>query len=222
MVICPLHPGITTCCGPPIEAPQPYCCPIPTATACSPNLSISASPNPSTAGAAVTISGQMIGGTGASQMIVLWQRVVGGKWRRAAHATTDGAGSYSIKLSGGQVMTNRSWYVAGGGVDSLTVDEGVAAVVTLAASRTAHSATVFGHVTPSHRGERVLLQRLVAGVWMTIAKPLLTGGSQFAAKYPFAPRVRATLRAVLGGDRRNIRSVSRTLTALVLPVVMAK
>jgi hypothetical protein len=221
VVICPQHPGLTTCCGPPIQSPEPYCCPVPTTTGCPPALSITATPNPITAGATVTISGAMIRGSGAGQQIALWQRLPGGRWKRAGHASTDAAGDYSIKLAHGTVMTNRKWYVAGGGIDSSTLSEGVAAAITLAASRNAQSATVYGHVTPSHRGERVLLQRLVNGAWVTIAKPQLDHRSGFAVHYAYAPHVKATLRAVLGADSRNIRSVSRTVTAVAFPVVTA-
>jgi hypothetical protein len=133
-------------------------------------------------------------------------------------ATVGSDDSYSITAPG-RVDTNRQWYVVNGTLQSATISERVSAAVTLSVSRTRHSSTVHGAVTPSHGGETMLLQRKLGARWRTIARPKLSRGSTFAVHYLGAPRIKATLRAVLPADRMNIRSQSRAVTAVVLPGV---
>jgi hypothetical protein len=101
-------------------------------------------------------------------------------------------------------MTDRSWYATADGVTSTTISEPVSAIVTLAASRTRHGATLHGAVTPSHVGERVLIQRLVAGRWVTVARPRLGRRS----RYRVHVRLHGKLQAVLRSDSVNALSTS--------------
>ena len=150
-------------------------------------------------------------GLGGAEQIVLWQRLPGAHWRRAGQATTNSAGGYLITLANGKVKTNRDWYVAGDGLNSPMLREGVAAVVTLAVSPTTH--LIHGAVTPSHAGEHVLFQLLRHDRWVTLAQPLLGQRSHFRVGSLHPSVSRGTVRAVFLGDARNIRSVSPVLTA---------
>jgi hypothetical protein len=102
------------------------------------------------------------------------------------------------------VVTNRSWYATADGVTSPTISESVSAIVTLAASHGRHGATLHGTVSPSHAGERVIVQRLVRGRWITVARPRLGRRSSFRIHV----RLHGKLHAVLPADSRNMRSVS--------------
>jgi hypothetical protein len=247
MIICPLEPSAPgpPCCGPPVMSPDstqtccatgvtpqvlPQCCPVPLATGavlptccagstdpCS--ISIAASPNPADGHGQVKVSGSVSGGTVSGVAVALWQEVAGeSKFSQVGQVSTDATGAYSITAPG-DVKTDRQWYATAGTLQSTTVKEQVAADVTLLVKRGRHSATVRGTVTPSHAGDRVELQRKLRGRWITIAKPKLDRASRFSVRYAGRPRVKATLRAVLPPDSTNMRSLSSTLTAVVLPRV---
>ncbi len=228
LIVCPgaAGPRVVSCCPLPvnIEPAQPVCCgtilPV-----CQPSLTIGASPDPAPAGGRVTVSGALLhgAGAGAGMPVQLWQKLPGEKdFARAQQVSTNATGSWSVSLAAGSVMTNRAWYATADGLQSTTLNEQVRAVVTLAASKTGHSATLSGTVTPSHAGQRVLIQRLVRGTWTTIGHARIGRRSRFAIRYPNTPQVRATVRAVLPADARNVLSVSRPLTAVVFPRVTAK
>jgi hypothetical protein len=190
---------------------------------CQPSLTIGASPDPTPAGGQVDVSGELFRASGAGTSVQLWEKLPGQKdFTKAQQASTDATGSWSVTLPAGSVMTNRAWYATADGLQSTTLNEQVSAVVTLRASKTSHSATLRGTVTPSHSGERVLIQRLVQNAWVTIGHARLGRKSRFSILYPNAPQVRATLRAVLPADARNVQSVSHPLTAVVFPRVTAK
>jgi hypothetical protein len=217
-IICPLEPAqtITTpCCGPPILAggaarpaviPCCVCCLTPTAKAspaliiCLP-LTISASPDPSTAGRTVTVSGHWSAGT-AGVTVVLWQKLPGSKtFTQVGTATTDSLGNYRFVRTG--VNTNRQWYVTAMSTHSFTVDEGVHAVVTL--SRSLHVA-----VSPNHDGEHVLLQERNGHAWSVIAHIRLPQSTLVFISLPQGKTIK--LRAVLPADKRNVRSVSNVVS----------
>jgi hypothetical protein len=229
MIVCPLSRAETpTCCGPPVErassaAPSTQCCAAAsTAIACIPSLTISASPDPGTADGKITVSGALLRGAGANVSVTLWQRLAGKKkFSKMMTTTTDSTGSYSVALAAGKVKTSRHWYATANGLTSPTIDEPVAAVVTLRVWSGRHSSTINGTVSPAHAGERVALQRLVYGGWVTIAHPRIGRKSAFRVHYAHKPEVRATLRAVFAGDSRNCRSMSPALTAAVFPRVRA-
>ncbi len=177
------------------------------------SLTIASRPNPITVGDAVLVSGRLSGPGRSHARVVLWRRLVG--WKRfhpAATARTDAAGRYEILRRRGVVATNRRWYVIGGGRRSRTVLERVYAVVTLAPSAGAvapgEAVTLRGHVTPAHRGQRILLRQRFGTRWVTIAQPRLDRSSSFRVTHTFNSNRTASLRAVLPGDTRNLRSRS--------------
>jgi hypothetical protein len=232
---CPLPPDTTlpiqpvccqpaTCCATGITA-QPACCP--SAGCCTPpcvagTLTIASSPNPSTAGRKVVISGRLTGSTLSGAQVVLWRELAGqSTFDQMSQTTTDGSGHYAFTLGSGSVMTDQAWYVTSSGLKSATIQQQVGAVLGLASS--APSTTVgrairlSGHVTPSHAGEVVLVEASRGGTWRVIGRPRLGRGSTFALSERFSKPGTVRLRTVLRGDTRNEQSISPTLTVSVKP-----
>jgi hypothetical protein len=222
-IICPLEPAqtITTpCCGPPVLAtpaarpavfPCCVCCVTPVAKAspalfiCLP-LTISASPDPSTAGRNVTVSGHWSAGT-AGVTVALWQKLPGSKTFTQVDTTTTGpSGNYQFVRTG--INTNRQWYVTAMSTRSFTIDEGVHAVVTLRASGFAR----YGVVTPNHAGERVLFEQHTSSGWRVIASPRLSATSKYSVMPLALAAGGSAFRTVLPGDKRNVRSMSAVLS----------
>jgi hypothetical protein len=236
---CPLPPGAMTsrlqpiCCGHPTPccASTPCCvgsacCPASSGTCCtttpcpSSSLTIASSPNPSTAGQKVVISGAMTGTPVAGAQVVLWRELAHqSSFQQVAQTTTDSAGDYSFTMQRGAVMGDQAWYVTSNGMQSSTVQQQVAAVVALASStRSAavgQAIVLRGHVTPSHAGQVVLLEVRHGSTWQVIARPRLGRGSSYSLSRRFARPGPVVFRAVLPGDSRNARSTSRTVTVTV-------
>jgi hypothetical protein len=205
MVVCPVTASGPMCCGPPIAQAPITCCPVLVGPACLPSLSIAASPDPTTAGAQITISGTLTHSSGAGVTIQLWQRAAGdSEFGKAGTATTDASGYWSMTIAPGTVMTNRSWYATADGLRSATLAEPVSAVVTLRAG----AATLSGSVTPAHVRARVRLQRLTGDRWVTIARTRLTRHSSFS----FARAgLHGTVRVLVAADKENVLSASNKL-----------
>ncbi len=206
MIVCPVTASAVTCCGPPIAQPDSIpCCPGPVQPVCQPLLSINASPDPMTAGAAVTISGALTHSTGGGVTVHLWQRAAGDDaFTKAGTAMTDASGYWSMTIPAGTVMTNRWWYATAAGLQSATIAEPVSADVTLRAG----FGTLSGSVTPVHPGARVQLQRRTGQKWVTIARSRLTRHSAFS----FARGgLHGTVRVLVGADKENALSASKQL-----------
>ncbi|HEV3053765.1 MAG TPA: hypothetical protein VGX45_03855 [Solirubrobacteraceae bacterium] len=205
VIVCPVTASVTTCCGPPIAQPPILCCPGPVELACPPSLSISASPDPMTAGAQVTVSGALTHTAAAGVTVQLWQRAAGDNpFSKAGTATTDASGSWSMTIAAGTVMTNRWWYATAGGLQSATIAEPVSAIVTLHAG----AARLSGTVTPAHPRARARLQRLAGTKWVTIARTRLTRHSSFS----FARAgLHGTVRVLVAADKENALSASNNL-----------
>ncbi|MGI9184946.1 MAG: alkaline phosphatase family protein [Solirubrobacteraceae bacterium] len=187
---------------------------------CSPRLTVDASPNPATAGEQIRIFGRLTGPHRARRRVVLWHRLAA--WRRfhpAARTITNAWGHYAIVRDPGVVETNRFWFVVVGHRHSRTFRERVHAAVALTASTASPApgdpVTLSGHVTPRHRRERVLLEQQFGARWVTIARPQLDRGSDFSTTHTFLSDRLAQVRAVLPGDRRNIRSFSPAVSISV-------
>ncbi|HEY8764172.1 MAG TPA: alkaline phosphatase family protein [Solirubrobacteraceae bacterium] len=182
-----------------------------------PGLTIAAQPNPSLAGQAVVIAGRLSGPAAGRRSVVLWQRL---HWQRSFHRAsateTNSAGRYTIVRRVGVVETNRLWYVTAGGVRSHTDEQRVHARMTLSVLTMAVSAAdrvnFAGHVDPSHKRDRVLLQQRFDRSWVTIERVRLDRRSNFAAHHRFVNDGEKDVRAVLGADRRNVRSFSPVVT----------
>jgi phospholipase C len=183
-------------------------------------LTTVARPNPSTAGDPVVISGRLRGRHHAGKVVVLWHRLPGQRHaHRGVQTLTSASGRYVFVRPRGVVMTNRRWFVTAHRVRSRTIREQVRALVTLAASTTSPevgaTVTLSGQVTPSHAGQFVRLQQFTAGAWHLLAAVRLDGSSSFAAQQAFSSPGTVQVRAILPGDRRNIRSSSPLLTITV-------
>jgi hypothetical protein len=236
---CPQAAQPPMCCGPVAGGPlaasplgamranvEP-CCPVPTIAGCCPaagttccaavacplGLSITASPNPVSEGSNATISGTLSAGTVASQTVDLYERLAGqAAFTDVANTQTGASGAYSFVRA---VQTNAAWYAIAGTVQSATIDESVLAAVALHPSSTRPKAgakvMLSGTIAPSHAGERVELQRLTRGQWLTIARPKLNAKSGFAIAEKMRGHTSARYRVVLAGDARNATSTSRVI-----------
>ncbi|MDQ6729068.1 MAG: phospholipase [Actinomycetota bacterium] len=105
---------------------------------------------------------------------------------------------------------------------SQRVRERAYAVVTLTTSAPAvapgEAVTLRGYVAPAHRGQRLLLRQRFGTRWVTIAQPRLDHGSRFRVTHTFTRNRTASLRAVLPGSARNLRSRS-AVTAIDVNVI---
>ena len=181
-------------------------------------ITIHATPNPSTAGQAVTISGRLVAAQPVGMPVELWQRLPGRHpFRRIVQTTTDATGRYTFRLA--TVLTNRQWYVKSGGVRSRTLAQQVHALVSLSASDTGpdrhRRVTLRGRVSPAHSGGVVSLEVLGRRGWQILDKGRVgrSSGFSFARSFPQNGVVR--LRVVLASDSRNIGSVSNPLDVSV-------
>jgi hypothetical protein len=214
---CPLAeaPAVLSCCGAaPGPAAVPFCCP-PNALCAVPAITISSSPDPSSAGRPVTISGVVDGGAGVGA--TLWEKPAGGPgFHRVAATSTGSGGAYSFTPR--DVSTNRSWYVSSGSLRSFTIAQEVRARVTLTAPASASAGTplrLSGTVTPGHAGQSVLLLARRRGVLATVAHARLNRVSRYSLSHVFADRGGVTLVAELPADARNAASFSRPVTVAV-------
>jgi hypothetical protein len=192
-VCCPASPVVTSCCTAP--------------TTCE-ALSIAASPDPSAAGAAVTISGTLTGDAGGT--VTLWQELPGATTFSQLAVTTSNAttGAYSFALAKGSITTDRAWYVTGGTAQSNTVDQQVSAHVTIAVTHRADTVSVAGAVSPAQPGQRVLLLRRVGEQWNIVARARLGAGSKYRFRHHFSGSGSVRLRVELPGNSRNVQSFS--------------
>jgi hypothetical protein len=244
-IICPQRAGVITCCPPPTSGAKSRshvitCCPVPTnccpassgtccaqTTCCvtpctSGGLTIAASPDPSTAGRKVVISGGFTSNPpAAGATVVLWRELSGqSTFHQVAQTTTDSAGQYKLTLKPGMVNADQQWYVTATGLQSPTLHQLVNAIVGLTGLHSiavGHAMLLRGRVTPSHAGQVVLVEQRKGSQWAVIARPRLGQASNYGVMHRFARSGTMTLRAVLPGDARNQRSDSSVLTVTVKP-----
>ena len=214
--ICPL--GGSFCCVP---TPTVLPCCEPTVVSCPTKVTISATPNPAKALQAVTITGQVSSTVALSgATVTLWQALPGQKaFADVGQSTTSSTGAYSFTRPVGTVATNRSWYVTAGTAQSTTVVERVSAAITLSASSlksgNGELVSFVGKVKPSHAGERIRLERRAGKAWITFARVRLSRTSSFRLHRRFQGFAATAVRAVLGADRKNIRSYSTAINAVL-------
>jgi hypothetical protein len=202
----------TTCC-----TTGTTCC---TTTCPSGGLSIAASPDPSTAGRKVVISGGLTSNPASGAQVVLWRELSGqSSFHQLAQTTTDSAGQYTFTMKTGSVNADQQWYVTSNGLTSPTLAQKVNALVGLASA--SHTVTagqavaLSGQVTPSHAGQVLLIEQRRGGTWAVIGRPRLTHASAYKLSHKFMHAGAIKLRAVLPADARNNRSNSPTLTVTV-------
>ena len=165
----------------------------------------------------------VISGTaGSGATVTLWRELAGqSSFKQVSTTSADSTGKYTFTLARGTVMTDQQWYVISNGARSTTIAQQVAAVVALASSARStvvgRAVVLRGHVTPSHTGERVLIEVSHGSTWQVIARPRLGRGSVYSVSHRFAKSGAVKLRVVLQRDSRNVRSTSSTLTVTVKP-----
>ncbi len=234
-IVCPAVANPPVCCGPilagPVTAARPGvvpCCPVPTiagcctqaatnccaTTPCPTGLTIVVNPSTVSEGSMTTISGNLTGATVASQTVDLFEQPAGqSTFTDVAQTQTTASGAYSFARA---VQTNAKWYAKSIGIQSPAVAESVLAVIALHPSSVRPKAgakvMLSGTIAPSHAGERVALQRLLGGRWVTIARPRLGARSRFAIAQKMRKHASTRFRVVLAADARNARSVSGTVT----------
>jgi hypothetical protein len=205
----------TTCCA----QAQAVCC----VTPCTPgSLTIAASPDPSTAGRKIVISGGLTSNPAvAGVKVVLWRELSGQtSFHQLAQTATDSAGQYKFTLKRGAVNADQQWYVTANGLQSPTLHQQVKALIGLSGLHSValgQAMLLRGHVTPSHAGQVVLVEQRKGGLWTVIARPRLGHASNYGVMHRFRRSGTVALRTVLPGDSRNVRSGSSTLTVTVKP-----
>ncbi|MDQ6744428.1 MAG: alkaline phosphatase family protein [Actinomycetota bacterium] len=180
---------------------------------------ISAQPNPSTAGERVVIHGRVPfarPGTG----VVLWHRLpYHRRFTRVLVTRTRRGGRYVIVRRGGVVQTNRRWYVVARGRRSRTMFQRVHALVTLSASSMSvdpgTTVTFSGHVEPRHAFGNVRLEQQFGSGWRLVARVRLNRSSDYSVSEQLATAGTLAFRTVLDRDPRNIRSTSPTVPVTV-------
>jgi hypothetical protein len=185
-------------------------------------LTIASSPDPSTAGGKIVISGGLTSNPpAAGAAVVLWRELSGqSTFHQLSQTTTDSAGQYKFTLKRGTVNADQRWYVTADNLQSPTLDQRVKAVVGLAGLHSVvvgHAMLLRGHVTPSHAGQVVLIEQRRGSLWRVIARPRLGRASNYGVMHRFTRSGTVSLRTVLPGDTRNDRSGSSTLTVAVRP-----
>ena len=188
-------------------------------------LTINAIPNPIDAGEGVFIYGHLNVAPVADQTIVLYHHLAGSGrgYTRVGVTKTDSHGFYEFTRAEDVVMTNRSWFAREAGIHrihSRTVFERVAPLVSISASSasavTGQPVVFTGHVDPNHAGERVILQEENAsGDWRDLRGGRLDGGSNYAITYRWRFAGDHVVRVLFGGDVRNIRGASDSVTVAV-------
>jgi phospholipase C len=179
-------------------------------------LTIQSAPNPSTAGQAVSVSGQVFGSSSANVPVQLWTKVAGQRRFRLTQVTqTDAAGHYSIAIPAGKVDANRQWYVRANRARSPVTRQVVDGLVNLTSSVDRpvprQPVTLSGSVFPWHGGDQVQLQRHQSGGgWTTIDHAVLRRSSNFQFVRHLG-RGRVALRALVPSTARNGVSTSPPL-----------
>jgi phospholipase C len=176
-------------------------------------VTIALAPNPGTARTPVVISGRVLARRPRSVLVSLWRMLPRDRrFHLATRTRTDPQGRYVVTVSG--ITTNTRWYAVARGVKSRPTTLRVRALMSLLPSETLPAPgdriVLRGHVTPSHGGDDVVIQRLLPGGWRRLALRRLDRRSNFLVAERFtAGQVR--LRAVLPADTRNLRSYSAQL-----------
>jgi hypothetical protein len=181
-------------------------------------LTITAAPNPNTAGDPVVI----FGNAPAGARVVLWHRVnPAPRFTPVSRTTASATGHYEFTRADGVVTTNRNWFIVVNGRRSRIVHEKVFALVTLRGPAdtnvvTGVPTTFAGTVSPNHAGQRVLLQRqssaTVGDDWRTIHRGRIAADGSYSIVHRFRVPGDANVRVLFPGDRRNLKSPSNVLS----------
>jgi phospholipase C len=181
-------------------------------------------PNPSTAGQAVLISGQLRGPRRSHAVVLLWRRLPGQKRFHPVAATrADRSRHYSTNAV---IDGNRWWYVTARGFRSRTVHQRVQARITLVDSDTraapGDQVSFTGAVAPSHSRAQIVLEQLGSAGWQPVGHGVLDSTSSFSINYEFSGAGTYQLRTYLRWGTHNINSYSPTVTVTVNPIFKIK
>jgi hypothetical protein len=198
-------------------------------------ISLVVAPDPDVSGDPLTMVGTLHSPHGlpvAGVRLTLYHRVDPAPIFSPVQRTrTQAGGFFQIDRAEGVVVSNREWYIVARDshgrflARSRTVRERVFAELTLDAGastvETGQPVTFAGTVSPAHTGERVVLERQVgrSGTsWRRLGVARIEAGGSFALVHRFlrpSDLGPATIRAMLPGDRRNIRSFSEPVEVTV-------
>jgi hypothetical protein len=186
-----------------------------------PGFTIASSSTPIDFGQSVTLSGTLTGGVSTS--VTLFSRFeFGGRLRPIATGTTDPAGAYSFTQSPARNTVYQVRVTTDPSHRSARLFQGVRDVVSIApsvASAPVGTVVTFsGTVQPSKAGHVVLLQRLDAGVWRSVALGRVGDGSAYAIPYALAAAGDAQYRALVPGGPVNQRGVSSAVQVTAIPI----
>jgi phospholipase C len=185
------------------------------------SVTIRSSANPSKMTRRVVVSGRLTGSRAPGARVSLWQRL-GGKrrFKRLMQTNATVSGDYAFVFAPGDVSTNRQWYVIAGTRRSRTILQraraGVSLTVSAATVNAGDVVTLRGSVSPSHSGGQILIQQRTGSRWHQIARAPIDRRSTYSVTYPFTVGGPSSLRAVLPGDERNVRSYAPAVTVNTL------
>jgi hypothetical protein len=184
-----------------------------------PNLTITASADPISAGQSVTISGTVAGAV--NQPVTLLARTRTQSFAPVAQTSTDGSGNYTFPA---QVPINSTFYkVSGAGKSSAVLYEGVKDVLTAQVSATTiqagQSVTFSGAVSPDHTGHVIYLERQNAsGQGFHVIEVASVGaGSTYSFAHEFVDAGIKTVRVFIPGGPENQGAASQPFTINVTP-----
>jgi hypothetical protein len=183
-------------------------------------FTIGSSAQPIDFGQSVTIAGTLSGG--ASTSVTLFARE---EWRGRLHpiatATTDANGAYAFTQSPPRNTVYQVRVTTDPRRRTARLFQGVRDVVSIAASASSAPVgdvvTFSGTVQPSKVGHVILLQRLDAGLWRTIAVGRVGAGSAYAIPYTLAAAGAAQYRTLVPGGPVNQRGVSSAVQVTAVP-----
>jgi phospholipase C len=131
-------------------------------------------------------------------------------------------GRFSLTLPAGRVKVNSLWRAYADRAVSPLVPSFTQALLTLSSTATFAVAgdveVLSGQVIPAHPGQRVLLQKLTASGWTTLAAARLNSASAYRRPLHLTDAGVQSWRAVLAGDLRNLTSYSSGVTIKVAPL----
>jgi hypothetical protein len=184
-------------------------------------LTISASATTVKFGGTVTLSGKLAGGKFDGRSVTVREDPFPvGSFANAGNATTNATGDWSLAL---KPASNTRYQARSGKADSPPVDVMVRPAITLKLSdrtpKRGRRVSFSGTLCPEHDGVAIALQRrTAAGVWRTVAKPVLQDvAGATCSSYSVSRRVRrtASYRARFLGDADHVAGNSRARRATV-------
>ncbi len=183
-------------------------------------FTIGSSATPVDFGQSVTIAGALTGGPSTS--VTLYARnEFGGRLRPIATGITDAAGAYAFTQSPPRNTVYQVRVTSDPHQRTARLFQGVRDVVSIAASATTVTVgdvvTFSGTVQPNKSGHAILLLRLDAGIWRTVAVARIGDGSSYAIPFTLAAAGTAQYRTLVPGGPVNQRGLSSAVQITVNP-----